>query len=91
MYGGHDCRTKPKFQGNQKTDKEIFEELGCGDCWHDADCIGVFTYLYSMESTSIPTTWQACMAAFKDELLSRVSVPKHLIEEYNMSRKRVAA
>lgn len=82
-------RTKPNQHAGSKTDKEIFEELECGDCWHDADCIAVFMYLYNMETTCIPCTWQACMLAFKDELQSMVSVPTHLFDEYNASRRGV--
>ena len=71
----------------QKTDKEIFDELPCGDVWDDANLIRVFMYLYNMESTSVPTTWQASMASFKQEL-EEFAVDPCLLQAYQAARRR---
>ena len=81
-------RTKKHIQLPEKTDKEIFAEMPCGDVWHDANLISVFMYLYNLKTTCVPSTWHACMAAFKDELQGKVGVNELLMEEYNTSRKR---
>lgn len=51
-----------------KTDRELFEELDCGDLWSDAGLVETFLYLISNKKCIIPNEWYQTMATFKSEM-----------------------
>ena len=54
------------------------------DPWHDANLVPVFEFLYSDESTQIPSNWVPTMEAFRKELLATVELSNpELVDEYN--------
>lgn len=46
------------------SDREIFEGLELGDCWHDAGMLEIWDYLYKHAKTCVPDSWHTCMAKF---------------------------
>lgn len=76
-------RQKPKVSSSQ-SDRELFEGLQFKDPWHDANLVPVFEFLYSDESTQIPSNWVPTMEAFRKELLATVELSNpELVDEYN--------
>ena len=52
-----------------KTDRELFEAMETGDHWPEAELIQVWAYLYRNSRLCIPSSWQATLAKFNDELM----------------------
>ena len=54
------------------SDREIFEGLELGDCWHDAGMLEIWDYLYNHTKTCVPDSWQDCMARFDIDLRASI-------------------
>lgn len=54
------------------TDREMFENLELGDCWHDANMLEVWDYLFKRAKTCVPSSWESCMEKFDKDLRSTI-------------------
>lgn len=54
------------------TDREMFESLELGDCWHDANMLEVWDYLFKHAKTCVPSSWESCMEKFDKDLRSTI-------------------
>ena len=55
-----------------KTDREIFEDMGLGDVWSDANLATVYFYARQNKWLVIPDSWLATIEKFDKELDGRV-------------------
>ena len=55
-----------------RTDREMFDDLGMGDVWADANLAKVYFYARQNKHLVIPDSWLASIEKFDKELDDRV-------------------